>query len=114
MRRFFVIVLILLFPLNVFALSMSASLTAAGDPVQEHAASMPVADLAEPGGGFDCAAACDLDPDEPPGSPDLHDILHAEAPLRSAALPGRALAPHDARRRCHSIEPPVKPPRARG
>ncbi|SFD05224.1 hypothetical protein [Massilia yuzhufengensis] len=107
MRRLLVILLVLLFPLNVFALSMSASLMQDG-PV----ASTVDAATVQADSGSACALACDLDPDEPPGHQDLHDIVYVEGSLRPAGPPDRAALGHEARSRCHSLPPPVKPPRA--
>ena len=111
MRRVLVIVLVLLFPLNVFALSMSASLLQAGfaPAPTETAASAP--DI-QAGQGLSCALACDLDPDEPPGHQDLHDIVHVDAAQRMAGPADRAAFSHDASRPGYSPPPPVKPPRA--
>lgn len=111
MRRVLVIVLILLFPLNVFALSLSASLFQADSAmdVQEPAV---LAVTVQPADGHACELACDIDPDEPPGHQDLHDIIHLEAALRQAGPADRSMACHDARARCCCLPPPVKPPRA--
>ncbi|MFC0253711.1 hypothetical protein [Massilia consociata] len=112
MRRVLVIVLILLFPLNVFALSMSASLLQDEAVTEQLEPSASALADAKPGKTLSCAPFCDLDPDEPPGSPDLHDIVNHEASPRLAGLPGGGAPPRDARRHCHSPPPPVKPPRA--
>ncbi|WP_305824475.1 hypothetical protein [Massilia brevitalea] len=118
MRRAFVIFLILLFPLNVLALSLSVAATqagAAGVAVQLDAPSS--ASTSSSAGDslfakvFDIDTSADLDPDEPPAM-DLHDIVNHEAGLRLHLLPGRAALCHDARRHCHFLPPPVKPPRA--
>ncbi|MCD2518089.1 hypothetical protein LQ564_17405 [Massilia sp. G4R7] len=99
MRRFFVIFLILLFPLNVFALSMSASGAQQGD-----AAALVIEDSSKG------EARGDVDPDEPPSVADLHDIVNHESSLRLAAWPAGALPPHDAAPHSHSSPPPLKPP----
>jgi hypothetical protein len=112
MRRVLVIVLILLFPLNVFALSMSASLLQASVASEPAAASIVIVADIQPSGEFSCELACDLDPDEPPGHQDLHDIVNHEAAVRWTGPPIRADLRDDAYRRCHSTPPPVKPPRA--
>lgn len=101
MRRAFVIFLILLFPLNVLALSLSVATT------QHHA---PVTGDLLPDPLFAAETGADLDPDEPPAM-DLHDIVNHESVLQLPALPGRAAPRHDARGRCHCLAPPVKPPR---
>lgn len=107
MRRAFVIFLILLFPLNVLALSWSvatepATMTAPADAPADTDSFF--AKL------FDADTTLDLDPDEPPPM-DLHDIVNHEAGLQFITLPGRAASCHDARRQCLSIPPPVRPPR---
>jgi len=100
MRRFFVIFLVLLFPLNMFALSMSASGAQQGDGV----ALVVEADI----GKGDLRG--DVDPDEPPSVADLHDIVNHEASLRLATWPAGALPPHDAAPHSQSLPPPLKPP----
>lgn len=115
MRRTFVIFLILLFPLNVLALSLSVAATQAGAVAVQIDA--PSSASSSAGGDslfakvFDIDTSADLDPDEPPAM-DLHDIVNHEAGLRLSLLPARAALCHDARRHCHSLPPPVKPPRA--
>jgi len=108
MRRAFVIFLILLFPLNVLALSWSVASEPAAAVVQAEApaagADSFFAKL------FDADTTLDLDPDEPPPM-DLHDIVNHEAALQFTTLPGRMACRHDARRHCLSIPPPVRPPR---
>lgn len=116
MRRAFVIFLILLFPLNVLALSLSVAATQANAvAVQLDAPSSASSTFADGDSlfakVFDIDTSADLDPDEPPAM-DLHDIVNHEAGLRLNLLPGRAALCHDARRHCHSLPPPVKPPRA--
>ena len=109
MRRVLVIVLILLFPLNVFALSMSASLLqAASEPAL---APSVVGDL-QAGQDLACALACDVDPDEPPGHQDLHDIVYVETAPRLAGPASPTALGHDASRLFDSPAPPIKPPRA--
>ena len=112
MRRALVIVLVLLFPLNVFALSMSASLFQAVVAPETADVSTATSADSQPDEGFVCEAACDLDPDEPPGHQDLHDIVTLEAALQTSAPADRTAARHDACRARLSIAPPVKPPRA--
>jgi hypothetical protein len=111
MRRVFVIFLILLFPLSAFALSMSVSQLHPGASVEQVHVPSPVADLGLTG-AFDCDASCNIDPDEPPSGAELHYIVDQERPLLPAGRPARAPALHDADPACHSIPPPVKPPRA--
>ena len=113
MRRVLVIVLILLFPLNVFALSMSASLlqaATASAPEQAHVPSNG-ADL-QTDQALACALACDVDPDEPPGHQDLHDIVYVETAPRMAGPASPTAPSHDASRPFDSPAPPIKPPRA--
>lgn len=115
MRRVLVIFLILLFPLNVFALSMSAaSPWQHGDAkAQVHAA---LADAGQTGGAGDDSGGgnvdLDIDPDEPPSAGDLHYIFGHGASLQFTCLPSRAVPLHDAAPYCHALPPPVKPPRA--
>jgi len=110
MRRAFVIFLILLFPLNVLALSLSVS-SAQADPVAlAGPADTPVSDSLF-AGMFDIDTTLDLDPDEPPAM-DLHDIVNHDTCVQLPALPGGPALRHEARGHCHSTPPPVKPPRA--
>jgi len=114
MRRAFLIFLILLFPLNVLALSWSvATEPAAGST---HTATTAAAPDDSPTDSFfarlfDVDTTLDLDPDEPPAM-DLHDIVNHEAGQQCITLAGRAASCHDARRQYLSIPPPVRPPRA--
>jgi len=98
MRRFFVIFLILLFPLNVFALSMSVAGAQADNAV------LVIEDSVKGD------TRGDIDPDEPPSSADLHDIVNHEPSLRLAAWPAGVLPPHDAAPHSHASPPPLKPP----
>lgn len=121
MRRAFLIFLILLFPLNVLALSWSvATEPAAGSTHTATNTATHVATTAAPDDGatdsffarlFDVDTTLDLDPDEPPAM-DLHDIVNHEAGQQCITLPSRAASCHDARRQYLSIPPPVRPPRA--
>ena len=116
MRRAFVIFLILLFPLNVLALSLSVAATQPGAVAVQLDAPSSASTSSAAGDSlfdqvFDIDTSADLDPDEPPAM-DLHDIVNHEAGLRLQLLPGRTALCHDARRHCHSLPPPVKPPRA--
>jgi len=116
MRRVLVIFLVLLFPLNVFALSMSAATLAqpAGAKAHVHA----LAAAADDGAGSDAGSDSggndpnDIDPDEPPSGADLHYIVGQAGCLQFAGLAGAAVALHDAAPRCHAVPPPIKPPRA--
>lgn len=110
MRRFFVTWLILLFPLNVFALSMSvASMQQPATSEQAAPASHSVTDSlfagivdAQPGG--------DIDSDEPPAVADLHDSVNEDDPSQLVLNP-RAPAPLPVPlRRSQSSSPPLKPP----
>ncbi|VXB45461.1 hypothetical protein [Massilia sp. 9I] len=105
MRRILVIFLILLFPLNVFALSMSAS-TAQQGGAQEHVMAALSLDAAQ-----DAESRGDVDPDEPPSVPDLHDLVNQECLSHLAGPCAGAAARHDPARRGHAFPPPVKPPR---
>lgn len=109
MRRILVVFLILLFPLNLLALSCSvASLDAAwtqgapGDeagPSAAHAASDP----ADSSDG-------DLDPDEPPPGADPHDQLKQGAGLNASCAPDRRAFPPISTRHGRGPLPPIKPP----
>ncbi|UVW29904.1 hypothetical protein [Massilia sp. H6] len=121
MRRVLVIVLTLLFPLNVMALSMSASLLQAGPlstpapapaPAPESALSPSFAADSHTGQHLACAPACDRDPDEPPGHQDLHDIVYRETAPRLTGPAAPAALGQDASRPFDSPAPPVKPPRS--
>lgn len=111
MRRFLVLFLILLFPLNVLALSLSVSTAGKDAPTAQATLAPAHADPAF-GAALDIDTTPDLDPDEPPPGMDLHDIVNIDAGRRLAALRAPALAPPDARRPCHAIPPPLRPPRA--
>lgn len=108
MRRVLVIFLILLFPLNVFALSMSA----ASLPAALQQAEVPGHVLAADVGGADTDTDIDIDPDEPPAGADLHYIVCRGGALQFAAPAAAAPALHDPAPPSHAIPPPVKPPRA--
>lgn len=117
MRRVIVIFLILLFPLNVFALSLSAATLAQSVDVAERVHALAAqadaaADDTGDAGDDSCEHGCDIDPDEPPAGADLHYIVGHHGGLHFAG-PATAAPPlHDAAPRCHSIAPPIKPPRA--
>lgn len=123
MRRFFVIFLILLFPLNVLALSLSVATAGTGIALPQakagavaslDAASLAPASLvvASPDTGFDIATTSDLDPDEPPAGMDLHDIVDLRPGLPLASLRDAGASPREARRPWHALSPPLRPPRA--
>ncbi|MFC5461794.1 hypothetical protein [Massilia niabensis] len=106
MRRAFVIFLILLFPLNVFALSMSvSSMQQAGVMEPVNPAPGAVADAAP-----DFQSIGDIDPDEPPTGTDFHDSVHKEGRLQLAALPDRSVAARQPSPRGLEPHPPIKPP----
>lgn len=110
MRRALVIFLILLFPLNVLALSLSVSTAEVHRAAQ--ATSAPPAPDGFLGAVLDIETTSDLDSDEPPSGIDLHDILDVCAGLRLAVLEAGAIALRDAHRHCQAIAPPLRPPRA--
>ncbi|MEX5746469.1 hypothetical protein [Massilia sp. X63] len=107
MRRILVIFLILLFPLNVFALSLSAS-TAQPGGAHEHATAVLSAGA---DALADAEARGDVDPDEPPSVADLHDLVNQERVLHLAGPCAGAAAPRDPARTGLSLPPPFKPPR---
>jgi len=110
MRRFFVIFLILLFPLNALALSLSVATTQHTPGFHQPDAPASSAFASALAKVFEADTPRDLDPDEPPAM-DLHDIVNHELALQLPTLPARADLRHDARRHHHSLAPPVKPPR---
>lgn len=117
MRRFFVIFLILLFPLNVLALSLSVATAGTGTAIAQAepgaSASVDAAclDAASPDTGLDIATTSDLDPDEPPAGMDLHDIVDLRPGLPLASLRDAGASPQEARRPWHAPTPPLRPPR---
>ena len=125
MRRFFVICLTLLLPLNMFALAMAASAmqpAAAAEHVTpsevlihtaalETDAAVPLFADAYLSGGADCQSACDIDPDEPPAGADVHDSVYEELGLRLSGLAEGAIGPPAPPRASHSSFPLLKPPR---
>ena len=114
MRRVLVIFLILLFPLNVFALSLSAASPwqHADAKAQAHAALAAAGQDDGDGCPGDCDVDLDIDPDEPPSAGDVHYIVGHGASLQFTCLPSCAVPLHDAPPYCHALPPPVKPPRA--
>lgn len=112
MRRLFVICLILLYPLNVLALSMSVASLQTG--ATEHAlpaalSGEAAADL-QLAAALDCKLTCDVDPDEPPSGTDFHDTVNEDGEPQLAAMPLRTLAPFTPVRHRLSPYPPIKPP----
>ena len=120
MRRVFVICLILLLPLNMFALAMAASAMLPPEPVQRVIASEPLVGLTSAPvfadaylpDNYDCQSSCDIDPDEPPAGADVHDTINEELSLRLADVRGGALAPPFLSHASRSWHPLFKPPRA--
>jgi hypothetical protein len=120
MRRLFVIFLALLFPLNVFALSMSVSaMQASGMSPYIHApAPVEVASFSSDAHSINphsvdspvSEALCDIDPDEPPAGMDFHDTVHAAAQLPFAAPPDASVPSFVPSRRGRDPLPPIKPP----
>lgn len=103
MRRILVIFLVLLFPLNVMALSMSVS-------TQQQESGAVHAGLAS-GDAFQGDRNADVDPDEPPAAAELHDFMHHDGCLQLPAFGAAALAPPLAAACRLSLPPPDKPPR---
>lgn len=124
MRRFFVICLILLLPLNMFGLAMAASAmqpalasehaTSQNSPAQPATADAVAEAISATylSATFDCDFGCDIDPDEPPAGADIHDSVNEEVGLRLALMAGRVLPPGASLRPSHSSVPLLKPPRA--
>lgn len=112
MRRAFVIFLILLFPLNVCALSMSvSSLQQAAITTQLTASASASCDsIADAEADAVMPSMGDFDADEPPAGYDFHDSVNEEGRLQPAMLPARLVpAPWPARRGLSPF-PPLKPP----
>ena len=115
MRRALVLFLILLFPLNVLALTTSLVKHGhAAERMDARATSTSAPADADAGlaAALDCDTSCDIDPDEPPAAGDLHTILNGALRLQPAGPSGTAAPPPDAAHRGRVIPPPVKPPRA--
>ncbi len=104
MRRAFVIFLILLFPLNVFALSTSVT------SMQPAGALASVDAAADALGAPGMQTMGDVDADEPPTGTDFHDSVNEEGRLQAAVLPGRLTPAHLPSRRGLAPFPPIKPP----
>lgn len=109
MRRALVIFLILLFPLNVLALSMSVSAIGQAGAT-EHVNPAPAADPVADADATGHQSIGDLDPDEPPGGTDFHDLVHEEGRVQPAALPDSSIASRLPSRRGREPFPPIKPP----
>lgn len=103
MRRAFVIFLILLFPLNVLALTVSVSSMQQTGAI-EHVMAPAPADGIGQGGAFD------LDPDEPPSGMDFHDTVNEEGQPLLAVPSDGSVAPRVPPRRGLAPFPPIKPP----
>jgi hypothetical protein len=101
MRRVFVLFLILLFPLNVLALSTSVASLQHTPVTHEASAFTNTVDLQTLG---------DPDSDEPPAGYDFHDSMNEEGRLQAAVLPGRLVIPPSPARRGLAPFPPIKPP----
>lgn len=107
MRRALVIFLILLFPLNVFAVSISAA------PVQQSAGTTEHVNSSADShstGTADWESKGDIDADEPPASSDFHDSMNERIRLRFPVLPARAILPYAPSVYIHPSFPPIKPP----
>lgn len=104
MRRAFVIFLILLFPLNVFALSMSVA------SMPQDGASVHPAHAVLAADAPDMPAIGDVDADEPPAGHDFHDSVNEAGRLQPAVLPDRLPPPHPPLRQGLAPVPPIKPP----
>lgn len=105
MRRLLVILLILLFPLNVLALSMSVSAT------QSDGASVQVGPMVAAGDAYEGNASPDIDPDEPPTVAEPHDFMNLDGRLHLAGLRAAVRTPQAAPPYRLSLPPPDKPPR---
>jgi hypothetical protein len=120
MRRVFVICLILLLPLNMFALAMAASAMLPPEPSQRVTTSEPLVQLASAPvfadaylpDNYDCQSSCDIDPDEPPAGADVHDAVNEELSLRLADVRGGVSAPPSLSHPSQFRHPLFKPPRA--
>ena len=106
MRRVFVIFLILLFPLNVLALSMSVS-------SDRQAAAVEHVMHADAGIDVDQPSLGELDPDEPPSGMDFHDTVSREGQAAPALPFDGSVSPHVPFRHGLAPFPPIKPPPVR-
>jgi hypothetical protein len=111
MRRALVIFLILLFPLNVSALCMSAASVQQPATETEHVdSSTPAAADPYSAGAADWESQGDIDMDEPPASADFHDSMNERIQLRFPVLPPRALSAYAPPVYIQPSFPPMKPP----
>jgi hypothetical protein len=108
MRRAFVIFLILLFPLNVFALSMSVSSIQQANAIEHIMTPAP----ADAGSELDQPLG-DLDPDEPPSGMDFHDTVNGAGQVQSPLAPDGSVSFQVLARRGLAPFPPIKPPPVR-
>lgn len=100
MRRVLVIFLILLFPLNVAALCMTAAAVQQPASEAEHVYMADAADWDNP----------DIDTDEPPASADCHDSMNERIRLRFPVLPACAPSAYAPPGYLQPSFPPLKPP----
>lgn len=107
MRRAFVIFLILLFPLNVLALSLSVAAERQTGAIGHAPGFAPAADTAGTVGDMTLG---DVDADEPPAGADSHDSVNEEGRARRAMLRGGPRPPPPPSRRGLAPVPPIKPP----
>ena len=120
MRRLIVICLILLLPLNMFALAMAASAMPSADASHRVIASEPLVQSAQAPVFADsylpdnsnCQTSCDIDPDEPPPGPDVHDYVNENGGMRFPDVTGDAVASSESSRPSCSQHPLLRPPRA--
>jgi hypothetical protein len=113
MRRAFVIFLILLFPLNVFALSMSVSSIQQADASGQVLPSAPADSGGDAGMDLELASLGDLDPDEPPSGMDYHDSVSGPGRVLPALPSDGLVSPHVPLRHGLAPFPPIKPPPVR-
>jgi len=116
MRRLFVLWLVLLFPLNVMALSISVATFQHADATgHAHRVSASGSAALDAGDSllsqlFDTPAGGDLDSDEPPAVADLHDQVYEEDLVPLILLPASSRAAGVPLRQAQSAFPPLKPP----
>jgi hypothetical protein len=113
MRRAFVIFLILLFPLNVFALSMSVSSIQQAGAVEHVLPSAPADSGGDAGMDLELASLGDVDPDEPPSGMDHHDSVSGLGQVLPALPSDGLVSPHVPLRHGLAPFPPIKPPPVR-
>jgi hypothetical protein len=111
MRRALVIFLILLFPLNVSALCISAASVQQSASETEYVnASKPATADSYSTGAADWESQGDIDMDEPPASADFHDSMNERIQLRFPVLPARASSAYAPPVYIQPSFPPIKPP----